>query len=70
MDTREAAVRQELMERVRHKHQRPDWLIQNVSNKLGVSGDVVHGILDQLVAEGELMIGDVKGIEMVSVVKK
>jgi len=70
MDAQEAAVRQEIMERVRHKHQRPGWLVQNVSNKLGVGGDIVQRILDQLVAEGALIIGDVKGIEMVSVVRK
>jgi hypothetical protein len=67
MDPQEAAVRQEIMERVRHKHQRPGWLVQNVSTKLGVSGDVVQRILDQLVAEKALILGDVKGIEMVSV---
>jgi hypothetical protein len=67
MEPQEAAVRQELMERVRHKHQRPEWLVLNVSNKLGVSGEVVQRILDQLVAEHQLMIGDVKGINMVSV---
>jgi hypothetical protein len=70
MMSQDAAIRTELLERVRHKHQRPEWLVLNVSNKLGVSVDSVKGVLDQLVAEGALMIGDVKGINMVSVTGK
>lgn len=70
MNDQEAAVRQEILERVRHKHQRPGWLVQNVSTKLGVSGDVVHRILQQLITEGLIMNAVVNDIEMVSAVRK
>ena len=70
MNDQEAAVRLEILERVRHKHQRPGWLVQNVSAKLGVSGDVVQRILQQLITEGLIMNEAVNDIEMVSAVRK
>jgi len=70
MNAQEAAVRQEILERVRHKHQRPEWLVQNVSNKLGLGGELVQHILDQLIAEGMIKHEKVHDIDMVSIVKK
>jgi len=66
MITQEAAVRQEIIERVRHKHQRRDTLIQNISSKLAVNGDFVHNILHQLVTEGVVRTEEVDGEEIVS----
>jgi Mn-dependent DtxR family transcriptional regulator len=66
----DAAVIKELTERVRHKHQRPDILVTNVSNKLGVSGEIVNGLLQRLIAEGVIKHETVSGIEMVAIVNK
>ena len=70
MMSQEAAARQELTERVRHKHQRPDILVLNVSNKLGVDRDFVNGILQRLITEGVIKNEVVSGIEMVAIVHK
>lgn len=70
MMSQDAAVRKEILERVRHKHQRPEFLIQNISNKLAVNGEIVQRTLDQLIAEGMIMHEKVHDIEMVSIVKK
>jgi predicted ArsR family transcriptional regulator len=70
MMSQEAATRQELTERVRHKHQRADILVQNVSNKLGVDRDFVNGILQRLTTEGVIKNELVSGIEMVAIVHK
>ena len=70
MMSQEAAVRQEILERVRHKHQRPEWLVQNVSNKLAVDTGSVQRILDQLITEGMIKHEKVHDIEMVSIVRK
>lgn len=66
----EAAVRQEILERARHKHQRPEFLVQNICNKLAVDPDTVHRILDQLLAEGLVKNEDFNGIPMISIVRK
>jgi len=68
--SQEAAARQELTERVRHKHQRAEWLIQNVSTKLGVDKEFVSGLLQRLITEGVIKHEVVSGIEMVSIVNK
>lgn len=70
MATQEAAVRQEIIERIRHKHQSLHTLLQNVSNKLAVSGDLVHAILLQLVKEGVVTSEEVNGVEIITIVKK
>jgi len=66
MIAQEAVARQEIIERVRHKHQRREILIQNISNKLAVDGDFVRNILRQLVTEGVVRTEEVDGVEMVS----
>jgi len=66
----EASARQEIVERVRHKHQRREILIQNISNKLAVNRDFVTGILQQLVTEGVVRTDNVDGVEMVTLVPK
>ena len=68
--TEEASARQEIIERVSHRHKRRDMLILNISNKLGVSGDFVDGILHQLVTEGVVRTEEVDGVEIVSIVNK
>jgi predicted ArsR family transcriptional regulator len=70
MMTEEASARQEIIERVSHRHKRRDMLILNISNKLGVSGDFVDGILHQLVTEGVVRTEEVDGVEIVSIVNK
>lgn len=70
MMSQEAAVVKELTERVRHKHQRPDILVLNVSNKLGVGGEYVNGLLQRLIAEGVIKHEVVSGIPMVAIVNK
>ena len=70
MTNEEALARQEIIERVSHKHKRREWLILNISNKLGVSGDFVQGILQQLVTEGVVRTEEVDGVEMVSIGNK
>ena len=70
MISEEAATKQEIIERVRHKHQRREVLIENISNKLAVSGDFVRTVLHQLVTEGVLITEEVDGVELVSIVKK
>ena len=70
MMSQEAATETELTERVRHKHQRADILVQNVSNKLGVDRDFVNGILQRLTTEGVIKNELVSGIEMVAIVHK
>lgn len=70
MMSQDAAIRKELSERVRHKHQRPDILVLNVSNKLGVNGEVVQAVLQQLITEGVIKHETVAGIEMVAIVNK
>ncbi len=70
MMSQEEATRTELTERVRHKHQRAEWLVQNVSNKLGADKDFVQGILQRLITEGVIKNEVVSGIEMVAIVHK
>lgn len=70
MMSQDAAVIKELTERVRHKHQRPDILVLNVSNKLGVTVEYVNGLLQRLIAEGVIKHELVSGIEMVAIVNK
>ena len=70
MITKEALARQEIIERVRRKHKRRDWLIQNVSSKLEVDGNFVQTILHQLVTEGAVRIEEVDGVEIVSIGRK
>lgn len=70
MANEEAQARQEIIERVSHKHKRRDWLVLNVSTKLGVKGDFVDGILHQLVTEGVVRFEQFNGVEMVSIGNK
>ena len=70
MANEEALARQEIIERVSQKHKRRDWLILNISNKLGVKGDLVDGILHQLVTEGVVRFEELNGVEIVSIGKK
>ena len=70
MVAQEASARQEILERVRHKHQRREILIQNISNKLAVNRDFVTVILQQLVTEGVVRTDNVDGVEMVTLVPK
>jgi predicted ArsR family transcriptional regulator len=70
MTNEEALARQEIIERVSHKHKRREWLILNISNKLGVNGDFVQRILQQLVTEGVVRTEEVDGVEIVSIGKK
>ena len=70
MTAQEASARQEIIERVRHRHKRRDTLILNISNKLGVNGDLVDRILHQLVTEGVVRTEEVDGVEIVSIGKK
>ncbi len=70
MTAQEALARQEILERVRHKHQRQEILIQNISNKLAVNGDFVHNILRQLITEGVVRTDDVDGVQIVTLVPK
>lgn len=70
MANEEAQARQEIIERVSQKHKRREWLVLNVSNKLGVKGDLVEGILHQLVSEGVVKFEQINGVEMVSIGEK
>jgi DNA-binding IscR family transcriptional regulator len=70
MVAQEASARQEILERVRHKHQRREILIQNISNKLAVNRDFVTSILQQLVTEGVVRTDNVDGVEIVTLVLK
>jgi hypothetical protein len=70
MMSQEDAARKEILERVRHKHQRPEFLVLNICNKLGAERDLVQGVLDRLLAEGAIQNEDVHGIPMVSIVRK
>jgi len=70
MVNEEALARQEIIERVSQKHKRREWLVLNVSNKLGIKGDFVEGILHQLVSEGLVKFEQINGVEMVSIGEK
>ncbi len=70
MMSQDAAVRQEILERVRHKHQRPEFLVKNICAKLGVDGPLVRRILDQLLTEGLVMHEEINGIPKISMARK
>jgi Mn-dependent DtxR family transcriptional regulator len=70
MANEEAQARQEIIERVGQKHKRREWLVLNVSNKLGVKEDFVDGILHQLATEGVVKFEQLNGVEMVSIGNK